>query len=261
MKVSTSINTLFREHQFLERFAAARDAGFVGVEIQLLEVPAEEAAAAARAARIDVALINAPMGDLRDGGPGLSGVPGRETEFADAIRTAILSAKTLGVRHIHIGPSRVPEGESVERCLNSLVHNLEVCLPLAEAAGVALLVEPMNRIDMPNALIGDIDAAVSLIRTHFDGRLGLQFDIYHIAQNGGDPAALFLVYADLIKHIQFSDTPRRSAPGTGDVDFPRVFSAIRDSGYNGWAGAEYNADGPTTETLDWLTKYFERVLN
>ena len=255
MRFSTSINFLFSEHPFLQRFGAAKAAGFEGVEIQLLESSAEEAAAAAREAEIEIALLNASMGDFLMGGPGLSGVPGREAEFAEAIAAAVASARTMGARHVHVGPSRTLDDETKERCLASLVSNLEVAVDIAEAAEVTLLLEPMNRIDAPNALIQDVGEAAAFLRQYFNDRIGLQFDIYHAAQNGDDPAALFERHTDLIRHVQFSDSPGRGAPGAGAIDFDRVFGAIRDSGYTGWVGAEYLPGKPTLETLDWLSRH------
>ena len=256
MRASTSINLLFEEHPFLRRFAAAKAAGFEGVEIQVLEEDAREAAAAAKDAGIEVALLNAPMGDLDEDGPGLTGVPGREKEFADAIRQAITSAQILGVHHIHVGPSLVPSGETAMTCMDCLARNLELALELADAADVSLLLEAMNPIDMPTALVSNVETAASIIRKHFEGRIGLQFDVYHVAQNGDDPVVLLRKHAGLIQHVQFSDSPGRGAPGTGTIDFDRVFSTIEDIGYDGWAGAEYHPGKPTCETLGWLPKYF-----
>lgn len=255
MRFSASITFMFTEHPFLDRFAAAKAAGFGGVEIQVLETDARAAAAAARAADIDVALLNAPMGDLIEGGPGLSGVPGRECEFREGITSAIESAKILNVRHVHVGPSRVPKGESVEKCLASLVSNLGFALDLANAADVTLLIEPMNKIDMPDSLIVDTDQAIAFLKEHFDGQIWLQFDLYHVAQSGHDIVTLFQRHADVIKHIQFADTPGRGAPGTGGIDFEGTFAAIKTNGYVGWAGAEYYPNGPTPSTLEWMSKF------
>ena len=255
MKFSTSINFLFSEHPFLERFAAAKDAGFEGVEIQLLESPAEEAAQAAKSAGIEVALLNAPMGDFLSNGPGLSGVPNREAEFTTAIREAIAAADAMGAKHVHVGPSRIPEGEECGKCLASLISNLEIAVGFADEAGVTLLLEPMNRQDTPTALVNSVAGAAEILRKYFGRKIGLQFDLYHVAQNGDDPVALFHQHKDIISHIQFSDSPGRGAPGMGKIDFDAAFSAINESGYDGWVGAEYFPGGPTRETLGWLSRY------
>lgn len=251
MRWSTTITMMFREHAFVDRFAAARDAGFTGVEIQILEDSPENAARAARDAGIEVALLNLDMGDFLAGGPGLSGVPGREKSFQDALDQGIRAAERLDVHSLHIGPSRVPEGEDRASCLNMLYANLDLALRRAEASGLQLLIEPLNRVDTPDALIGTLDEGLELI-ARYDGRLGLQFDAYHIACSGEEPTEALERCYPLIRHIQFSDAPGRMPPGEGTIDFTRFFSDLRARAYTGWLGAEYMARGPTAETLGWL---------
>ncbi|MDP1969329.1 MAG: TIM barrel protein, partial [Methylobacter sp.] len=82
----------------------------------------------------------------------------------------------------------------------------------------------------------------------------MQYDIYHMQLMGENPEKFIAEHADKIGHIQFADCPGRGQPGTGRIDFDRMFSAIEKSGYSGWVGAEYKPVGATTESLDWLSK-------
>jgi hydroxypyruvate isomerase len=58
-----------------------------------------------------------------------------------------------------------------------------------------------------------------------------------------------------IGHIQFSDTPGRHEPGTGEIAFERVFAAIDRLGYRGWVGAEYAPSGRSEDSLDWFREW------
>ena len=88
--------------------------------------------------------------------------------------------------------------------------------------------------------------------------LFMQYDIYHLYMMGENPEVFIAEYADKIAHIQFADYPGRGQPGTGRIDFDRVFSTIENSGYSGWVGAEYKPVGTTIDSLDWL-KFGHRV--
>ena len=57
---------------------------------------------------------------------------------------------------------------------------------------------------------------------------------------------------DKIGHIQFADTPGRNEPGTGEINFPNVFNAIDEMGWEGWLGAEYVPSIHTENTLGWM---------
>ena len=63
---------------------------------------------------------------------------------------------------------------------------------------------------------------------------------------------------DSIGHIQIADTPGRHEPGTGEINYPNVFSAIDDMGYEGWIGCEYIPLTTTEEGLGWADKYLRR---
>jgi hydroxypyruvate isomerase len=249
---------MFREVPVCERFAAARRAGFAGVEIQVLaEGDARQMAAAAQAAGIEVVLINVGMGDYLGGGPGLSGVPGREDAFRAELERTLEAARLLRARFVHLGPSRVPDGASREACLAVYRSNIDAALALRAATGTAaeLLVEPMNRPEAPTALINDIDDGAALLRDGYVGRVGLQFDVYHVAMNGHDVLDRYRAHRDLVRHVQFSDVPGRGEPGSGQLDFTVLFRGFHDAGYDGWLGAEYFARRPTPETLAWFEPY------
>ena len=63
LKLSANLSLLFRERPLLERFAAARAAGFGAAEIQIpYEAPAAAIARASSEANLPVVLINAPLG-------------------------------------------------------------------------------------------------------------------------------------------------------------------------------------------------------
>jgi hydroxypyruvate isomerase len=252
-RISASISFMFRELPLPERFAAAKTAGFAGVEIQRLDEGDPPAMArAAAAAGVAVALVNVPMGDYLAGGPGLSGVPGREAEFRAAVEQAFAAAGLLGAGSVHLAPSRIPDGVSREHCLEVYAANAAAALDMAEGRRLSLLLEPMNAVDAPSALFTRIDEAAAFLRERLGGRVGLLFDLYHLTQGGTDPLAAAARHIDLIRHVQFSDVPGRREPGTGRIDFNSAFAALQAAGYDGWYGAEYFPDRPTGETLGWL---------
>lgn len=256
-RFSGSVSMMFREAPLLERFSAARSAGFVGVEIQMLaEGDPAEMAEAARRAGIAVTLINVGMGDYLMGGAGLSGVPGREAEFAAALEVALSAAMALRPAFIHIGPSRTLEGGDRAQALATYAANIALAVERARFHGVdaALLVEPMNRVEAPTALLNDIDDAAAFLREHFGDKVGLLFDIYHVAMNGADPIAAFTRHRDLVRHVQFSDVPGRKPPGQGTLDFAALFAGLEAEGYAGLYGAEYLPGGSTPDSLGWMER-------
>ena len=104
--------------------------------------------------------------------------------------------------------------------------------------GIRVLVEAINPIDMPGFLINTPEHLDALLRAVDHPNLAAQYDLYHMARQGLDVAAGIRLLAGRIGHVQFADVPGRGAPGTGELAFPALLGALRDSGYSGWLGAQ-----------------------
>ena len=254
-RFSANITFLYRELPLPERFAAAKADGFDAVEILVTEgVSHPVLAAAAQGANIEVAMCNAPMGDFLTGGAGLSAVPGRESEFREALSEAGKLAQALNCKKVHIGPSRVAEGFTMQDCKACLTENLSFAAKFLHDIGIETLLEPLNNIEMPDICLSRVSDAISIMDEIGHSNVSLQFDVYHVAQMELDYIELLKAHISRVGHIQFSDIPGRGEPGTGELDFSRLFSLVDELGYDGWMGAEYQPSKPTSETMAWLRK-------
>jgi len=252
-RFSINISFLLTEHELLDRFAVAADLGFVGVEILFpYDHPAEELAGAARKAGVELVLHNLPAGDREAGEIGLAGLPGRQEEFRQGVELALAYTRALGNKRVHAPAGRLPEGESPERCREVLVENLRIAADAFAGDGVTVLLEPINGRDVPGFLVQTSETALELLDGADRPNLALQFDIYHRQVMQGDLIPALERYLPRIGHIQFSDTPGRHEPGTGEIAFERVFAAIDRLGYRGWVGAEYAPSGRSEDSLDWF---------
>ena len=102
MRFCANISLLFSEVPFLERFAAARTAGFDAVEFWW---PSGEEVSAVEAAIVDanveVALFNFDAGEMPAGERGLLSDPSREAAFHSNIPAALDLAEAVGCRRLN----------------------------------------------------------------------------------------------------------------------------------------------------------------
>jgi hydroxypyruvate isomerase len=248
--LSANISVLFREIPLLERFAAARAAGFPTVEIQIpYEHSASTLTRAARAADVQVILINAPMGeDPRTYGTAC--LSDRAAAFRGELERAADYAQALGARMVNVLAGRT-EPQEQPAAISRLTANLALAAEVLERAGASALLEVINPINAPGYCVADFDLATRILEAG-DARVGLQFDVYHAAMLGLNPAQAFARLLAHIRHVQFADSPGRHEPGSGSLDFAAIFRTIRDSSYQGWVGAEYHPAGATLAGLGWM---------
>lgn len=251
--IAANISTLCREVKFLDRFEAARTAGFDGVEIQFpYDESPEDLARAAQAADMPVVLINTPVS--RKHPVGLGGRPEMRETFRAQLGQIAEYAQALNVRFVHVLGGRINSGDERDRCHSTYAENLLLAADVLAPFGVDVLVEPLNTHDMPNYLVGTLAEAQSILE-RCKHRAGMQFDLYHIARMGLEPVEELRQWLPLVRHVQFADAPGRHEPGTGSVDFESALTVLSEGGYRGWLSAEYIPLTSTSEGLGWLAAW------
>jgi hydroxypyruvate isomerase len=251
-----NLSMLFTELPFLERFAAARRAGFHTVEVQF---PYEHAVADIRHALIDAEvslyLINLPAGNWADGDRGVAADPARVQEFRDGVARAIEYAGELGVRHLNCLAGRRSPAASVETQWATLVANVRYAAAQLCPMGATLLVEPVNRRDIPDFFLGTSTEALRLLDAAGEGNLALQYDVYHMQRGEGELAETTRANLARIGHIQIADTPGRHQPGTGEINFRYLLQELDRMGYGGYVSLEYIPTPDTLRSLTWIGEY------
>jgi hydroxypyruvate isomerase len=255
-RFSINVSFMLTEYDFLDRFAAAADLGFAGVDIQFPYDHAPGAVAArARSAGVEAVLLNLSAGDRAAGELGIAALPGREAEFRAGVGQALPYCRALDCRRVNVLAGLRPPGESAERCRAVMAENLAYTAETLGREGITVMVEPANGRDNPGFLIQTTEDALSVMDAAGHANLRLQFDLYHRQIVQGDLIPALERFLPRIAHIQFADTPGRHEPGSGEINFARVFEAIDSLGYDGWVGAEYLPRGATGDSLAWFAPW------
>ncbi|WP_338758766.1 hydroxypyruvate isomerase [Massilia sp. METH4] len=253
-KFAANLTLLFTELPFLDRFAAARAAGFDAVECQF---PYDHDATEIRR-RLDdnglrMVLHNLPAGNWAAGDRGLACDPRRHREFRDSVSRALEYATLLGVQQLHCLAGAVPAGMDLRRAREIYIFNIDYAARLCGPRGIRLLIEPLNTIDTPGYFLSRTEQALDVIAACDSSHVALQADIYHMHMMGEDVPAMLRRAMPHIAHMQLADAPGRHEPGTGTIDYPGLFALLDELGYEGWVGCEYRPRNGTVEGLQWLS--------
>ena len=258
-KFAANLSLMFNELPFLDRFAAARAAGFDAVEF-LFPYAFEPERIITRLQRygLELVLHNLPPGDWAAGERGLACDPRRSAEFQDSVGLALDYALELGVRRLHCLAGLLPPNVTPERAHAAYVANLRHAALRCREHGITLLIEPINTRDMPGYFLTGTAQAAAVIAEVGAPNVRLQYDIYHMQRMEGELADTIRRHLPLIGHVQLADVPGRHQPGTGEIDFPTLFRLLDELGYDGWVGCEYLPQGDTLASLGWLIEERKR---
>lgn len=253
LRFSANLSMLFTELPLAERFAAAKNCGFDAVEIQFpYELPLDRLQGLLQGNGLKLVLFNVDADTLLQGGEGLAAVPEKRGQFLAALEQTLAYAEVLKPEAINILPGRCLDAERLAEYTDTLRANLHAAAEALAGIGVTAVFEAVNSLDMPGFIVDDQAKMLALLNAVSHPNLRLQYDIYHMSRMGEDCADFLQRHIDKIGHIQFADCPGRGQPGSGSVDFDRLFDLLSGLPYGGWVGAEYKpSTGNTVESLAW----------
>ena len=259
LRYEVNCSILFTELPLLERPAAARAAGFDGVEFWwpfATAVPADaEVEAFVRSigdAGVQLVGLNFFAGDMPGGDRGLVSWPARSGEFRDNVAVTVGIGERLGCTAFNALYGNRVDGVAPEAQDELGAENLALAARAAARIGGTVLVEPVSGADR-YPLLTAADAVAAIDRAG-EPNIGLLADLYHLAVNGDDVDAVIAAYAARTAHVQIADAPGRNEPGTGDLPLERQLAALEAAGYGGWVGLEYKPATTSAESFDWLPR-------
>ena len=255
-KFSADLTMMFNEVDFLDRFRAAADAGFKGVEFQSAEGHSTEVIRK-RLEEAGVKLVKHSFSSATSDAAkdGVAILPGRETEFQKCLQSAIEATLALGCPSIINLAGVRPPGVTRDACLKAYVENLRWATGALMEPGLRLLIEPINQHGVPGYFLSRTDEALEVIDRVGADNLFLLYDIYHAQIAEGNLAKTLRENIDRIGHIHIAGVPGRHEPDFGEIKYPYLFELLDELGYDGWVGAEYHPRVGTVEGLGWARGY------
>ncbi len=254
-RYAANLSMLWPELDVYDRFGAAAAAGFSRVEILFVHaLDHGRLANLLNEHALDLVLFDPAPGNWDAGERGTLSLPGREEEFQRSIRDALEAARVLGTRRLNAIAGVLPAGVTREDAEQTAVGNLRQAAPLAEQAGIMLLVENINTTDMPGYVADTVERAAAIVQRVDRPNVRLQLDQYHVGMMGGDARAALRTYRDLVEHVQIADVPGRHEPGTGQQPIPEFLADLDALGYAGAVGLEYRPSPTTDAALAWLPR-------
>jgi hydroxypyruvate isomerase len=251
MKSSVCIEMIFTEVPFLERIQKAAEAGFDAIEFwnwdnkDLLAIKA-----AADRWGLGISSFQSNLG-------GTLIHPAQRDSFVAGIQKSLEKAQEMGAAALFLLTDELGDDRSVrfqfpelseEEKYQSVLDGLKALAPLAEKAGVPLVLEPLNiHVDHPGYFLNRSAVGFKLVRAVGSPYIRLLFDIYHMQVMEGNIIESLTRNLDVIGHVHVADVPGRHEPGTGELHYGNIFRALRQAGYDRYVGFEFEPTVPSEQ--------------
>lgn len=255
---SACIEPMYSELPFLDRFQAAKDDGFGFVEFwSWTDKDLDAVRAAAERAGVGISGFN--------GDAGLSLIdPEQREAYLAFLRRSVEAAKKVGARSVTIHSNGLGDGglvinaypelsDTVKLC--TMYGTLLECAKIAEESGILMNLEPLNiTTDHVGNYLATTRMAAEMTRLIGSPKLKVLYDAYHMQLNEGSLCDNIRAYGDQFGHVHVADAPGRHEPGTGEINYQRVFRCLEETGYRGLVGFELIPETTTAKAVEAIMK-------
>lgn len=263
-------NEMFEGWEFADVCAAARDAGYSGVEIAPFTLgkalnemtPRNCAALRETAQRAGIQIV------------GLHWLLAQTTGYQ--INSADVSVRQRTVAHLvdlinlcaEIGGTVMVSGSPKQRCLSEgvpyqlawdyAVETFQALVPALESTGVTLCLEPLAMEETD--FINTADEAAGVIRAVNSDYFQLILDVKAMSSESKSMPRIIREQGSLVRHFHANDSNLRG-PGFGNIDFVPIAGALKEIDYAGWISVEvfdFTPDPVTIarKSMEYLTSVF-----
>lgn len=176
-------------------------------------------------------------------------------QFAREMEKALEVGKTLGARCVTV-LSGDDTGEERKHQHESIVAGLREVAPMAESAGVIIVLEASNRrVNRPHNYLTSSDETFEIIDEVGSPFVKMLYDIYHQQISEGDLLSRIIPNIGKIGHFHAAGVPNRHELYLSEINYDFLFEEIRKTDYDGWIGLEYRPTVPPEEGMAGLKKY------
>lgn len=227
---------IFQDTPFIERFDITAEFDIDAVEFWEWR---SKDLTSVQAALLDNELDLIGMAGLGVNDPDLTD-PESNREAIKRVEESIEIASEIGCPNlIVLVGDRYPE-EPRRYQHNRIIDGLQELAPTAESAGISLLIEPLNTaVDHPNYFLETAADGFEIVNSVNSSNVQLLYDIYHQQITEGDIITTLTEEVQNVGHIHIADVPGRHEPGTGELNYSNIISAVEEAGYNGYFGFEF----------------------
>ena len=269
LRLSVRVEPLFPGLTLAEQIRKVASAGYQGYEFgDWRAQDAKQIVALQNRLKIECACIVGNR-SVNPVGMGLCD-PAERNGFLAEILASAEAARKFETKQIVVLSGFKVAGRSREQQHASIVEGLKRAHDIVAPRGVTMIVEVINTLAPIEPLNpkGNNHADYYLDRTpeafHIVREVGSPFvkvlyDVYHTQIMEGNLIETIRKNIADIGHFHVGDVPGRHEPGTGEIHYPNVFRAIRDTKFAGFVAMEYVPSKDAMQTLVEVRRMVERL--
>ena len=260
MKFSINADFLYAQKDIVESIKDIKKHGFDSVEICfMIDKTEEQLEEAQKATGINYCLF---MMDVINGKH--ANDPRKFDECVEDAKRVCDRAVKFGSTNVilGVGANLESEGYSRQDQVDAMIKVAKAVMPYFEERGINLLVEPINdKVDHKGNGLWSNEETYEIIEKVGSPNIKMLYDIYHMQVQYGNVTADMLEHLDVIEHVHCAGCPGRHEVYLSELDYHYILKTLRDAGYKGTVGIEFNPTVDVNESLPKIKAMFADLMD
>lgn len=253
MKFSCCIEMIYLEYDFVDRIRKAKEDGFEYFEFwnwDNKDIPAIKKVMEETGMKLAAFQGNSAgrMCDAQDAGIYMEGVK-KGIEVAkelNAVNMFLMSDIMQEDRSVK--PFDRPVTDEEKRAASMAI--LKQVAQLLEGTNITAIIEPLNTyVDHAGYSLCHTAPAVAMLKELNSDHVKLLYDAYHMQIMEGNIIDTIKANAQYFGHFHIADVPGRYQPGTGELNYSNILTALNETGYDRICGFECTPKGADSSTV------------
>lgn len=169
-----------------------------------------------------------------------SNEPAMRERIRKEMEQACEAAARVGAKWCTVVPGGYDNGIEWDYQTANVIENLRVAAEILEPAGLTMVLEPLNPWrNHAGCFLSKVPQAYMICRAVDSPSVKILDDLYHQQITEGNLIPNIDAAYSEIAYFQVGDNPGRNEPGTGEINYKRVFQHIHSKGFQGIIGMEH----------------------
>jgi hydroxypyruvate isomerase len=184
--------------------------------------------------------------------------PDKLSALVDSVTASIPFAKEFGCSQFILTAGVLLPGQAPDAKRKAIVEALKRVSDATAKDNIEVLLEPIDVLERKTSAVTSVVEGFEIVREVARPNIKVLYDFYHEQRGAGNLLQKLDGNLDLIGLVHIADVPKRTEPGTGEVNYINIYKRLAEMKYNRWIAMEFY---PTGDAVTILKKARNEVEN
>ena len=175
--------------------------------------------------------------------------PDKVSALVDSVIASIPFAKDFGCSQFILTAGVLLAGQAPEAKRKAIVEALQRVSDATAKDNIEVLLEPIDLLERKTSAVTSVVEGFEIVREVARPNIKVLYDFYHEQRGSGNLLQKLDGNLDLVGLVHIADVPKRTEPGTGEVNYINIYKRLAEMKYNRWMAMEFYPTGDAVTIL------------